>query len=152
MGGGGLPIPMGKAGGGLGLIIVVVMALLFGGNVIGGGGSGDSGFSPGGFEPTPPAGSGAQPGSEEDTVFEFTKFVAKDAQDTWEKLFARSDRQYPRAPVVTFTGGTQTGCGAASARRGLSTARRTTRCTSTSRSSRSCRNVSGRRVTSPLPT
>jgi uncharacterized protein len=59
MGGGGLPIPMGKAGGGLGLIIVVVMALLFGGNVIGGGGSGDSGLSPGGFEPTPPAGSGA---------------------------------------------------------------------------------------------
>ena len=77
MGGGGLPIPMGKAGGGLGLIIVVVMALLFGGNVIGGGGSGDSGLSPGGFEPTPPAGSGAQPGSDEDTVFEFTKFVAE---------------------------------------------------------------------------
>jgi predicted metalloprotease len=118
MGGGGLPIPMGKAGGGLGLILVVVMALLFGGNVIGGGGSGDSGFSPGGFEPTPPASSGAQPGSPEDDVFEFTKFVSKDAQDTWEKLFAASDRKYPRAPVVIFTGGTQTGCGTASSATG----------------------------------
>ena len=118
MGGGGLPIPMGKAGGGLGLILVVVMALLFGGNVIGGGGSGDSGLSPGGFEPTPPAGSDAQPGSPEDDVFEFTKFVAKDSQDTWEKLFAQSDRKYPRAPVVIFTGGTQTGCGAASSQTG----------------------------------
>jgi uncharacterized protein len=117
MGGGGLPIPMGKAGGGLGaILLVVIAALLFGGNVIGGGS--DSGFSPGGFDPGPAAGSNAQPGDPEDTVFEFTKFVAKDAQDTWEKLFARSDRQYPRAPVVTFTGGTQTGCGAASAQTG----------------------------------
>jgi predicted metalloprotease len=117
MGGGGLPIPMGKAGGGLGAILLVVIAtLLFGGNVIGGGS--DSGLSPGGFDPGPAAGSGAQAGDPEDTVFEFTKFVAKDTQDTWTKLFASSDKQYPRAPVVIFSTATQSGCGTASAQTG----------------------------------
>jgi len=117
MGGGGLPIPMGKAGGGLGAILLVVIAtLLFGGNVIGGGS--DSGLSPGGFDPGPAAGSGAQAGDPEDTVFEFTKFVAKDTQDTWTKLFASSDKQYPRAPVVIFSTATQSGCGTASSQTG----------------------------------
>ena len=115
--GGGLPIPMGKAGGGLGaILLVVIAALLFGGNVIGGGS--DSGLSPGGFDPGPAAGSNAQPGDPEDTVFEFTKFVAKDTQDTWEKLFAQSDKQYPRAPVVIFSTATQSGCGTASSQTG----------------------------------
>ena len=117
MGGGGLPIPMGKAGGGLGAILLVVIAtLLFGGNILGGGS--DSGFSPGGFDPGPAAGSGAQAGDPEDTVFEFTKFVAKDTQDTWTKLFASSDKQYPRAPVVIFSTATQSGCGTASSQTG----------------------------------
>ena len=117
MGGGGLPIPMGKAGGGLGAILLIVIAsLLFGGNILGGGS--DSGFSPGGFDPGPAAGSNAEPGDPEDTVFEFTKFVAKDTQDTWTKLFASSGKQYPRAPVVIFSTGTQTGCGTASSQTG----------------------------------
>ena len=94
----------------------MIAALLFGGNVIGGGS--DSGFSPGGFDPAPAAGSNAQPGDPEDTVFEFTKFVAKDTQDTWEKLFAQSDKQYPRAPVVIFSTATQSGCGTASSQTG----------------------------------
>ena len=116
-GGGGLPIPMGKGAGGLGLIIAVVLALLLGGNVVGGG-SGDSGFSPGsGLEPSTPAGQGA-PEKGEDTLFEFTKFVSQDAQNMWTKVFQNAERQYPRAPVVTFTGGTQTGCGPASAATG----------------------------------
>jgi predicted metalloprotease len=119
LGGGGLPIPMGKGAGGLGALILVALVLLFGGGNILGGGSGDSGFSPGsGFEPTPPAGTGEQPSSGEDTVFEFAKFVSKDAQDTWAKLFAGSKREYPRAPVVIFTAGTQSGCGPASSATG----------------------------------
>ena len=118
LGGGGLPIPMGKGAGGLGVLLFVIVALLFGGNVLGGG-SGDSGFSPGGgFEPAPTAGTGEQPTTEEDSVFEFTKFVSKDVQDTWAKLFADSNREYPRAPVVIFTAGTQSGCGPASSATG----------------------------------
>jgi uncharacterized protein len=118
-GGGGMPIPipMGKAGGGLGIIIAIVAALLLGGNVIGGGS--DSGFSPGsGLEPSQPADSGSGAARGDDTVFEFTKFVSKDAQDVWTQIFQDANRQYPRAPVVTFTSGTQTGCGPASSATG----------------------------------
>ena len=117
-GGGGMPIPipMGKAGGGLGIIIAIVAALLLGGNVLGGGA--DSGFSPGSLDTAPPAGSESEAARGDDTVFEFTKFVSKDAQDVWTDIFTKADRQYPRAPVVTFTSGTQTGCGPASSATG----------------------------------
>jgi uncharacterized protein len=116
-GGGGMPIPMGKGAGGLGVILAVVLALLFGGNIIGGGDGG--GLSPGsGLQPAPPAEQGATPEKGEDTLFEFTKFVSKDTQDTWAQIFANADRQYARAPVVAFTSGTQTGCGPASSATG----------------------------------
>ena len=118
LGGGGLPIPMGKGAGGLGIIIAIVAALLLGGNVIGGGGA-DSGFSPGGgLQPAQPAAPGSQTARGDDDLFEFTKFVSKDSQDMWTQVFSSADRQYPRAPVVTFTSGTQTGCGPASAATG----------------------------------
>jgi uncharacterized protein len=113
LGGGGLPIPMGKGAGGLGIIIAVVLALLFGGNIVGGD------FSPGGLDTAPPAEQGAAPGTAEDTLFEFTKFVSQDAQDLWTTVFQNADRTYQRAPVVTFTAGTQTGgCGPASSASG----------------------------------
>jgi predicted metalloprotease len=117
-GGGGFPIPIGKGAGGLGVIITIVAVLLLGGNVIGGGA--DSGLAPGGgLEPAPPAGQGSTPEKGEDTLFEFTKFVSQDAQDTWLEIFRNANREYPRAPVVTFTGGTQTGgCGPASSATG----------------------------------
>lgn len=116
MGGGGLPIPGGKAGGGLGLIVLVVLSLLLGTNVVGGGGGGaDSGLTPGGFD-SAPAGTSTIP--EENTTFEFTKFVSKDAQDFWQTQFQSTDRTYQRAPVVIFTSGTQSGCGPASSATG----------------------------------
>ncbi len=118
LGGGGIPIPMGKGAGGIGVILAIVVALLFGGNILGGGS--DSGFSPGGgFEPVPSAGQGSTAGSEDDTLFEFTKFISQDAQDMWTTVFRNADRSYLRAPVVTFTSGTQTnGCGPASSASG----------------------------------
>ena len=117
-GGGGLPIPMGKGAGGLGVILAIVLALVFGGNIVGGG-DGGGGLSPGsGLQPAPPAEQGATPEKGEDTLFEFTKFVSKDTQDTWAQIFANADRQYARAPVVAFTSGTQTGCGPASSATG----------------------------------
>jgi uncharacterized protein len=117
-GGGGIPIPMGKAGGGLGIIIAIIAALLLGGNVLDGGGSGGS-LSPGsGLQPAPPAGPGTTPETGDDTVFEFTKFVSKDTQDVWTQIFSDASREYPRAPVVIFTSGTQSGCGPASAATG----------------------------------
>ena len=121
-GGGGIPIPIGTGAGGLGVILAVVLALIFGGDILGGGdggGGGGGGLSPGsGLQPAPPAQQGSTPEKGEDTLFEFTKFVSKDAQDTWTRIFANADRQYARAPVVAFTSGTQTGCGPASSATG----------------------------------
>ena len=119
-GGGGMPIPIpaGKGAGGLGMIIIVVLVLLFGGNVLGGE-SGDSGLSPGGgLEQAPPAEQGSTPEKGADSLFEFTKFVSQDAQDMWTTVFQNANEQYPRAGVVTFTGGTQSGCGPASSATG----------------------------------
>ncbi len=117
-GGGGIPIPIGTGAGGLGVILAVVLALIFGGDILGGG-DGGGGLSPGsGLQPAPPAQQGSTPEKGEDTLFEFTKFVSKDAQDTWTRIFADADRQYARAPVVAFTSGTQTGCGPASSATG----------------------------------
>ena len=128
-GGGGLPfpIPTGKAGGGLALIILVVLALLFGGNIVGGG-DGAGPLDPGGVDqPAPQAPSGSQPsgsnsetgsGAAKSNTFEFTKFLSKDVQDMWAEIFRRSGEPYTRAPVVTFTSGTVSGCGPASSQTG----------------------------------
>ena len=91
-GGGGLPFPIptgkGGAGGGIGLILLVVLALVFGGNIFGGGGSGP--LSPdSGFQPAPEAQAGDTPKTGDD-AFEFAKFVSKDAQDLWTRLFQQS--------------------------------------------------------------
>jgi predicted metalloprotease len=117
-GGGGLPIPMGKGAGGLGIIIAIVAALLLGPNVLGGGDDGS--LSPGsGLEPSAPAQPSGEASRRDDTVFEFTKFVGKDTQDVWTKIFRNANRAYTRAPVVTFTSGTSTGgCGSASSATG----------------------------------
>ena len=124
VGGGGLPfpIPMGKAGGGIGgLIVIVVLALLFGGNIVGGGDSSGP-LNPGGVDETvPQAPSGSQPGSGgtvKNNAFEFAKFVSKDVQDMWTQVFQQAGKSYTRAPVVTFTSGTVTGCGPASSQTG----------------------------------
>jgi len=118
--GGGLPIPIGKAGGGIGgLILIVVLALLFGGNITGGGGSSGP-LDPGSVdEPVPEAASGSQPsGQVQDNAFEFAKFVSQDTQDMWTQVFRDAGKTYTRAPVVTFTSGTMTGCGPASSQTG----------------------------------
>jgi predicted metalloprotease len=118
--GGGLPIPMGKAGGGIGgLILIVVLALLFGGNITGGGSSGP--LDTGGVdEPVPQGSSGADSsgGAAKDNAFEFAKFVSQDTQDMWTRVFQQAGKTYTRAPVVTFTSGTMSGCGPASAQTG----------------------------------
>ena len=115
---------MGKGvGGGLGLIILVVLALLFGGNITGGGGDGGP-LSPGGIDETAAAGrprlaaGHRHLAATKDETFEFAKFVSNDAQDMWTQIFQQSGKQYTRAPVVTFTSGTMSGCGPASSATG----------------------------------
>lgn len=116
LGGGGIPIPIpgGRAGGGIGgIVIAIVLFLVFSGVLGGGGGlSGLSGLAPGGA--VQPGGT-LQPQSDTD---EFLAYVVADIQDFWAATFRESGRDYPETRLVLFDGGTQSGCGPASSATG----------------------------------
>jgi predicted metalloprotease len=114
-GGGAIPIPIpGKAGGGLGgIIIVVVLFLLFSG-VLGGSGGipGLGGLSGGGVvEP----GGTLDPQSDTDQQL---AYIVDNIQTFWASTFSASGRDYPETKLVLFDGGTQSSCGPASAATG----------------------------------
>ena len=117
LGGGGIPIPIpgGKAGGGIGGIIIfaVIAFLLFSGVLGGGGGLGSlGGLVPGGAaEP----GGTLQPQNDTD---QFIAFVVSDVQAFWGQTFSESGKDYPETKLVLFEDATQSSCGPASAATG----------------------------------
>ena len=61
---------------------------------------------------TAPSGAPVSATPEEAERYEFVKFVLNDVQDTWTTLLPReANTQYPRAPLVLFTGAVQSACG-----------------------------------------
>jgi predicted metalloprotease len=112
LGGGGIPFPMGKAGGGgIGLIILIVVYLLAGG--LPGGGGGGLGVDPGTgqFSPAPGASSTDLDKAPADDAGKFVDFVAGDVDATWTKIFADSGKTYEPETIVLFDNGVGTGCG-----------------------------------------
>ncbi len=107
-------IPIGKAGGGLGLIVTLLILFLSGG--LPGGGGGSSGFPI--DLPAAPAGPGASGGGGEppasDDEAQFVQFVVADVQATWKRIFAEANQTYEPTTLRLFTSGIQTGCGGAS--------------------------------------
>lgn len=108
----------GGMGGGLGLIFqlvasrfgivgIIVLALgycalqSFGGGGMLGGGTGSSVSAPAGKSTLDP------------TTQHFMLKVLGSTEDTWTKLFAARGQQYQPTTLVTFSGGDQSGCGAA---------------------------------------
>lgn len=113
-GGGGLPIPIpgGKAGGGIGGLIIVVVLFLLTSGILGGGSSGLGGLVPGNAAP----GGTLNPQSDTD---QFVAFVVSDLQAFWGDTFTASGRDYPETKLVLFDqGGTSSACGPASAATG----------------------------------
>jgi predicted metalloprotease len=112
---GGLPIPLGRAGGGLGLLAVIVVLAL---QVLGGGSGGGAAFDvPAGFDDAVQAPAGqAIPASQDPDrdLRDFSAYVFTTAQQTWEQMFRRGVQPYERAQLVLFSGGVDTGCGSAS--------------------------------------
>jgi hypothetical protein len=110
--------PLALGGGGLGigaLIVILLFTLLTGGEGLGGQlaplddqrvGQGD----------TPGEVSTACQTGEDANTRQDCRIVAvvNSVQKFWDGVFQRSDRQYPYADTVFFTGGVQTGCGSAS--------------------------------------
>jgi uncharacterized protein len=121
-GGRGMPIPIGRlGGGGIGtILLLVVVYLLF---LRGGGG--DGGFNvpdPTSAFPQVPqtgTGSGSVPGSpDEEKEVQFVSFVLDDAQGFWGEEFAAAGTSYQRAKLVLFRDQVNSGCGLASSATG----------------------------------
>jgi hypothetical protein len=115
-GGGGIPIPIpgGKAGGGIGsLIVVVILFLLFSGVL--GGGSGDipgmGGLGGGAIEP----GGTLQPQSDTDQEL---AYIVDSVQTFWAEEFRTAGKDYPETKLVLFDQSTQSACGPASSATG----------------------------------
>jgi predicted metalloprotease len=122
-GGGGMPIPMGRlGGGGIGtLIVAAIVYFLF----IQGGGSGGGGLNvpdpTSAFPQVPQSGTGGDsvPGSPgEEKEVQFVDFVQGDAQDFWTQQFQAAGKPYQRAKVVLFRNQVGSGCGQASSATG----------------------------------
>jgi predicted metalloprotease len=127
MGGGGLPIPLptGRAGGGIGtLIVLLIVFLVFGrGAVCGGGGAGiDTGDQLNPFPDVQQAPSGENPveGGPDPQAeqFDFVNFLTLDLEGFWGEQFQASGQRFQPAKLVVFSGGTGTGCGQGSAATG----------------------------------
>jgi predicted metalloprotease len=111
-----MPGRRGKIGG-LGLIVIVVLALVFGvdptfllqGALQGGGGTGFS---------IPAANAPTAPNRIDDKREEFVGVVLADTEEIWTQLFAASGKTYRAPRLVLFSGRTASACGAASAASG----------------------------------
>jgi predicted metalloprotease len=111
---GGLPIPLGRAGGGLGLVAILVVLAI---QVLGGGSGGAAFDVPTGFDDGVQAPDGrAIPASQDPDrdLRDFSAYVFTTSQRTWEETFRRAGQPYERAKLVLFSGGVDTGCGSAS--------------------------------------
>jgi predicted metalloprotease len=101
-----------RVGGGIGLsgaLILLVLSLVFGQNffaLLDGGGGVSTG--PGGGAASAPPRTAAPA---EERRADFVSFVLDDVQNTWTRDFQRMGRDYERARLVLFTGGTRSGCG-----------------------------------------
>jgi len=108
-----------RVGGGIGLggaLILLVLSLVFGQNffaLLDGGG--DVSTGPGGGAPSAPPRKAGPAGEQR---VDFVSFVLDDVQNTWTREFQRMGRDYERARLVLFTGGTRSGCGFAEATAG----------------------------------
>jgi predicted metalloprotease len=121
--GGGIPIPIpgGRAGGGIGglglLIVVALIAFqMCGGGLGGGGGSGDGGLggAVGGIQAPGPG--GTIPPDDEQAAF--VEAVVEDIQMTWAEAFQAAGQDYQETTLVLFEDGVNTACGAASSATG----------------------------------
>jgi len=118
-GGGGFPIPIpgGKAGGGLGSIIVVVVLFLLFNFVTGGDGGGGSIPGLGGLG----GGAAAEPGgtlNPQGDTDEQLAYVVSSVQAFWAATFQRAGKDYPETKLVLFDQATSSPCGQASAATG----------------------------------
>jgi len=99
--------------GGLGLLAVVVIAMLFGVDPRQLLEQGDVGLSPSASVEGPPLRPEAG-----DQLAEFVSVVLADTEDTWNALFAAAGHRYEEPRLVLFSGATRSACGVGQAAMG----------------------------------
>ncbi|MBK8174652.1 MAG: zinc metallopeptidase [Rhodospirillales bacterium] len=106
-GGGGFNLPVGRLGG-VGLVALIVLSLVFGidPSVLLDGGQTSSPPSSHVDRPAPQARSDG-----EDEARSFVSVVLADTEDTWQALFSQMGRAYKDPTLVLFSGSTRSGCG-----------------------------------------
>jgi len=115
-GGGGLRIPGGRGGLGVGTVIVLGLvgywlgidpSLLIGGaEILSGGGSSQQ-------QSYPPAGTQTQAGAPSDQMGQFVSAVLGGTETQWQKIFAQYGKNYTPPTLVMFSGATRSACGSA---------------------------------------
>src|SRR5262245_43747854 len=113
----GAPSPAGALGGGVklggvGLIAVVAISLLFGLNPMDVLVSLQGGGAPPPSQTAPPA-SPSAPGAPRDETKEFVARVLGDTEDTWSKIFQQRGAQYRAPRLVLFRDAVESACGLA---------------------------------------
>jgi predicted metalloprotease len=108
----GMPVGRGVAGGGIGLIVIILLALVFGVDpslLLQGG------PAPGMAPDAPQPRVETRAPSREDKMADFIAAVLGSTEDTWTEIFARSGRTYRKPTLVLFSGAVQSACGFAQA-------------------------------------
>jgi hypothetical protein len=119
-GGGGMRLPIGAGGAGLGGVGLVGILIYLGIQVLSGGGGGAGGFDIGSAfgvnaqGEAAPGQEGIPPGQDpQRDLKDFSTYVFTDAQRSWQRTFAADDEPYEQAQLVLFSGGVDTACGSA---------------------------------------
>lgn len=108
----GAGVPVGIAGGGIGMVVLVVLGLLFGVDpgvlldLAGGGGA------PPGYDTARP------PSPGEDKLADFVSVVLADTEDTWTAVLREGGGRYREPKLVLFSGAVESACGFAQAAMG----------------------------------
>ncbi len=99
----------GMVGGGIGVLLLTLLLMLLRGDPSGVT-DGDVVTDPGGLQAPPEA--GAPP---EDSMSQFVAVVLADTEDTWNRVFAASGKDYEEPVLVLFDGAVDSACGFAQA-------------------------------------
>lgn len=96
--------PRTRLGGGIGLLVIVGLILLFGTNVI-------EKPNQSAIDVRTPVGAKDGAASGADELRDFVAVVLADTEDVWNDLFSQFSRNYPEPKLVLFAGGIGSACG-----------------------------------------
>jgi hypothetical protein len=114
------PVRKGVFGGGIGLVVLVIIGMIFGIDprvMLGLGAVADKVIPQKEAAPGPAPGEGGRPDPDAQ-MKQFVAFVLGDTEETWNAIFKQSGKQYREPKLVLFSGAVQSACGHAQAAMG----------------------------------